>query len=74
VLPTFNPAPSTAKIETMFAVKMVLDQSKYPIDRFPIGAQGVAAIYTTENIWAFLRKIDIRAETWLEWLFPPLKS
>ncbi|MBV8164938.1 MAG: HlyD family secretion protein [Candidatus Eremiobacteraeota bacterium] len=72
VLPTFNPAPTTAQFETKFAVKILIDQSLYPRYEFPIGAQGVAAIYTTENIWAVLRKIDIRCETWLEWLFPPL--
>ena len=38
------------------------DQSK-----FPIGAQGTAAIYTSSEhgAWAALRKISIRAQSWL---------
>jgi hypothetical protein len=43
------------------------DQSK-----FPIGAQGTAAIYTSgeHGAWAALRKISIRAHAWLNWLYP----
>jgi hypothetical protein len=39
---------------------------------FPIGAQGTAAIYTSgeHGAWAALRKISIRAHSWLNWLYP----
>jgi hypothetical protein len=39
---------------------------------FPIGAQGTAAIYTSgeHGDWAALRKISIRAHSWLNWLYP----
>jgi hypothetical protein len=43
------------------------DQSK-----FPIGAQGAAAIYTggMKGAWAALRRIGIRTYSWLNWLYP----
>jgi hypothetical protein len=43
------------------------DQSK-----FPIGAQGSAAIYTggEHGAWGALRKISIRAHSWLNWVYP----
>jgi hypothetical protein len=36
--------------------------------KFPIGAQGSAAIYTgaEHGAWASLRKISIRAHSWLK--------
>ena len=39
------------------------DQSK-----FPIGAQGAAAIYTGGG-FAALRRIGIRTYSWLNWLY-----
>jgi hypothetical protein len=38
----------------------------------PIGAQGIAAIYTggEHGAWAALRKISIRAHSWINWLYP----
>jgi len=38
----------------------------------PIGAQGAAAIFVNgdQGSWAALRKIAIRARTWLAWLYP----
>jgi multidrug resistance efflux pump len=67
-LPTFNPPPPEAP-QGRFAVQIELgdeDQAK-----FPIGAQGAAAIYTTERgPFAVLRRIGIRARTWLNWLYP----
>ena len=36
----------------------------------PIGPQGTAAIYTSNGVWAVLRKISIRAHSWLNWLYP----
>jgi hypothetical protein len=66
-LPTFNPPPSNTP-QGQFAVQIVLDDPGQ--SRFPIGAQGAAAIYTSEGGWAALRRIGIRARTWLMWLYP----
>jgi hypothetical protein len=43
------------------------DQSK-----FPIGAQGIAAVYTggMKGPWAALRRISIRMSSWLNFLYP----
>jgi multidrug resistance efflux pump len=67
VLPTFYPAdPKTPQGE--FAVKLYLDNpTKVGL---PIGAQGAAAIYTTPGAWTALRRIDIRAHSWFNWLYP----
>ena len=68
-IPRFQqPAPSTP--QGQYAVKIILtdpDQSK-----FPLGAQGSAAIYTggEHGAWAALRKLSIRAHSWLNWLYP----
>jgi len=53
-----------------YAVKMLLDDPEQ--SKFPIGAQGSAAIYTSgeHGAWAALRKISIRAHSWLNWLYP----
>jgi len=42
------------------------------LSKFPIGAQGAAAIYTDglKGSWAALRRISIRAYTWFSWLYP----
>jgi multidrug resistance efflux pump len=68
-LPDFEPAPPK-KPQGQYAVKIVFDgpdQSK-----FPIGAQGAAAIYTggMHGGWAALRRIGIRTYSWLNWLYP----
>jgi multidrug resistance efflux pump len=68
-IPKFQPSPATP-LQTQYAVKIILDvpdQSK-----FPIGAQGIAAIYTTgeRGAWAALRRISIRAHSWANWLYP----
>ena len=65
-LPTFNPPPEGP--QGQFAVQIVLDDPDQ--SKFPIGAQGAAAIYTTGGGWAALRKISIRARSWLNWLYP----
>jgi multidrug resistance efflux pump len=67
VIPTFVPAdPNQPQGE--FAVKI------YPTDPsrlgLPIGAQGVATIYTSHGGFAALRKIAIRIHTWFNWLYP----
>ena len=51
-----------------FAVKIVLDQKHQ--QRFPIGAQGAAAIYTGKGPFDPLRRIVIRTYSWLNWLYP----
>jgi multidrug resistance efflux pump len=66
-IPKFHqPDPRIA--QGQYAVRIILadaDQSK-----FPIGAQGIAAIYTSQGAWAVLRRISIRAHSWLNWLYP----
>jgi multidrug resistance efflux pump len=65
-LPTFNPPPK--EFQGRFAVKIYFD-AEYR-DKFPIGAQGAAAIYTGGGGFAALRRIVIRTYTWLNWLYP----
>jgi multidrug resistance efflux pump len=68
-IPKFQqPGPNIP--QGQYAVKINLnnpDQSK-----FPLGAQGSAAIYTggEHGAWAALRKISIRAHSWLNLLYP----
>lgn len=56
--------------QAQYAVKILLDDPDQ--SKFPIGAQGSAAIYTDgeHGAWAALRKISIRAHSWLNWLYP----
>ncbi len=66
-LPKFQPQPPEMP-QGRFAVAILmddLDQSK-----FPIGAQGAAAIYTKGGGFAGLRRIVIRTYSWLNWLYP----
>jgi multidrug resistance efflux pump len=67
-LPDFE-AASPDRPQGQYAVKIVLDGDQ---SRFPIGAQGAAAIYTQgmQGKWAVLRRINIRAYSWLNWLYP----
>jgi multidrug resistance efflux pump len=65
-LPSFNPGPTAA--QTGFAVKILL--SEKDLAKFPIGAQGAAAIYTSGGGFAILRRIVIRTYSWLNWLYP----
>ena len=65
-VPSFNPPPILP--QGRFAVRILLDHSQPP--RFPIGAQGAAAIYTTGGAWAALRRIVIRTYSWLNFLYP----
>jgi multidrug resistance efflux pump len=53
-----------------YAVKILLDDQDSA--KFPIGAQGSAAIYTNgeTGAWAALRKISIRAHSWFNWIYP----
>jgi multidrug resistance efflux pump len=68
-IPKFQqPPPNVA--QGQYAVKIVLDDQDSP--KFPIGAQGTAAIYTggETGAWAALRKISIRAHSWFNWVYP----
>jgi multidrug resistance efflux pump len=65
-LPTFNPGPTA--VQTGFAVKILLNEKD--LAKFPIGAQGAAAIYTSNGGFAALRRIVIRTYSWLNWLYP----
>ena len=68
-IPKFQqPAPNVP--QGQYAVKILLDGANQ--SKFPIGAQGSAAIYTSgeHGAWAALRKISIRAHSWLNWLYP----
>jgi len=66
-LPKFE-APAPKVPQGCFAVQIVLDDPNQ--SQFPIGAQGNAAIYTSDGKWMALRKIDVRSRTWLNWLYP----
>jgi len=68
-IPKFQPPPPTAP-QGQYAVKIRLDDPDQ--SRFPIGAQGLAAIYTSgeHGPWAVLRKISIRAHSWFNWVYP----
>jgi hypothetical protein len=68
-IPKFQPPPPTVP-QGQYAVKIFLDDPDQ--SKFPIGAQGTAAIYTSgeHGAWAALRKISIRAHAWLNWLYP----
>jgi multidrug resistance efflux pump len=68
-LPDFEPAPPK-KPQGQFAVKIVFDDADQ--SKFPVGAQGAAAIYTggMKGGWAAMRRIGIRTDSWLNWLYP----
>ena len=68
-VPKFHAPPPNVP-QGQYAVKIILEDSD-PL-RFPIGAQGIAAIYTggERGAWAALRKISIRAHSWFNWLYP----
>ncbi len=67
-IPKFQPPPTVP--QGQYAVKIRLDHSDQ--SKFPIGAQGSAAIHTSgeHGAWAVLRKISIRAHSWFNWLYP----
>jgi len=67
-LPDFEPQPPQ-KPQGQYAVKIVFDGDQL---RFPIGAQGAAAIYTggMHGGWAAMRRIGIRSYSWMNWLYP----
>jgi multidrug resistance efflux pump len=67
-LPTFNPPPPETP-QGRFAVQIEMDDEDQ--SKFPIGAQGAAAIYTSKHgAFPVLRRIGIRGRTWANWLYP----
>ena len=68
-IPKYEPPPPHIP-QGQFAVKIIVDDPDQ--SKFPIGAQGAAAIYVDgdKGSWAALRKIAIRTTTWLNWLYP----
>jgi multidrug resistance efflux pump len=68
-IPKYEPLPPQIP-QGQFAVKIIIDDPDQA--KFPIGAQGAAAIYVggDKGSWAALRKIAIRSRTWLAWLYP----
>jgi multidrug resistance efflux pump len=67
-IPNFSYRPTDIP-QGQFAVVIRLDGPDEA--KFPIGTQGRAAIYTNpESRFVWLRKIDVRAYTWFNWLYP----
>ena len=68
-LPVFQPEPPKVP-QGCFAVVIVFDDPDQ--SKFPIGAQGVAAVYTEgmQGSWAVLRRISIRITSWINCLYP----
>jgi multidrug resistance efflux pump len=73
VIPNFA-APAVSVPQDRFAVQMTFDQPEKDNPApagFPIGTQGFAAVYTQAGgPWTALRKIALRAHSWLNWLYP----
>jgi multidrug resistance efflux pump len=69
VLPEYERSDPEAP-QSQFAVKIVFDDPDQ--SKFPIGAQGSAAIYTVDmnSPWAALRRVIIRKDAWSNWLYP----
>ena len=70
-IPKYEPPPPNIP-QGQYAVKIIIDDADQ--SKFPIGAQGAAAIYVDgdKGSWAALRKIAIRSRTWLAWPLYPL--
>jgi len=68
-IPKFQQPPPNIP-QGQYAVKILMEDPEQ--SKFPIGAQGSAAIYTSgeHGSWAALRKISIRAHSWFNWLYP----
>jgi len=68
-LPVFHPDPPKIP-QGCFAVAILFDDPDQ--SKFPIGAQGVAAVYTKgmRGPWAALRRVSIRITSWMNWLYP----
>jgi multidrug resistance efflux pump len=62
----FPPPPMMP--QGQFGVKIVFDDPDQT--KFPIGGQGIAAIYTEETSFAYLRRVAIRTKAWGYFLYP----
>ena len=67
VIPSFHPVNPDAP-QGQYAVQIRMDEGDP--NRFPIGAQGRTAIYTGSGGFVMLRKIALRAHSWVNWLYP----
>ncbi len=67
MLPDFEAAPPTVP-QGQFAVAIRLDDEEP--SRFLMGAAAAPAIYTGGGGFAALRKIEIRAYSWLNFVYP----
>jgi multidrug resistance efflux pump len=68
-LPVFPMRPPDLP-QGSYAVQITFDDPDQ--SKFPIGAQGAAAIYVDgyDSAWTALRRIGIRSYSWLNWLYP----
>jgi multidrug resistance efflux pump len=67
-LPSFNYVPAETP-QGQFVVAITLDDPDQ--QKFPIGMQGRAAIYTNPgSAFVAMRKVAIRSYTWYNWLYP----
>lgn len=64
---TYYPPPIEAP-QGQFAVKILFNDADQT--QFPIGGQGIAAIYTEHTSFAYLRRVAIRIKAWGYWLYP----
>jgi multidrug resistance efflux pump len=64
---SYYPPPPEAP-QGQFAVKILFDAEDQ--SGFPIGGQGIAAIYTEQTSFAYLRRIAIRTRSWGNFLYP----
>jgi multidrug resistance efflux pump len=68
VIPTFQPEDPKLP-QGQFAVKITLEGQDGA--KFPIGAHGSAAIYTSSHsLFVALRRIALRLTSWFYWLYP----
>jgi hypothetical protein len=68
VVGSFNYQPAETP-QGQFVVAITLDDPDQ--QKFPIGMQGRAAIYTNPgSAFVAMRKVAIRSYTWYNWLYP----
>ena len=60
--------PSPEAPQGQFAVKILFDAEDQ--SGFPIGGEGIAAIYTEQTSFAYLRRVAIRTRSWGNFLYP----
>jgi multidrug resistance efflux pump len=66
---SYRPPPPPLELpQGQFAVKIVFDEPDQSL--FPIGGEGIAAIYTEETSFAYLRRVALRTKAWGYFLYP----